>query len=79
MVKIEIEVPEGIVEFLKQLPEYNGAQIKKYLEEAVQHHFGADWNAFVKDADVFLDLEAVIAKFNLVSTPILAEYIKEYR
>lgn len=76
MARVEIEVPDGIIEFLKQLPEYDEADIGKYLEEAVQHHFGADWNAFARDADVFLDLETLIEKFNLRSTPILADYIK---
>ena len=77
MVRVEIEVPDGIVEFLKQLPGYDEAQIGKYLEQALQHQFGADWNAFAKDADIFLDLETLIEKFKLRSTPILADYIKK--
>ena len=65
MVKVEIEVPDGILDFLKTFNQ----DVKEYLEDSVQVQFGADWNAFEGNPEIFIDLDALIEKYKLDSTP----------
>ena len=51
--------------------------LKEYREKALQHRFGCDWDAFLSDARVFIGVEALVEKYKLRSTPILADYVKD--
>jgi len=59
--KFEIEVPDQIVEFLK---EFN-INPEGYAKECVLQGFCADVDAFYNDPKVFIDLEGLIKKYNL--------------
>ena len=76
MVKVEIEIPDGIAEFLK---DHGEPDLKKYAEESVQHGFGSDWNCFENHPETFIDMNALIDKYNLTSTEILQGYIKKVK
>jgi hypothetical protein len=77
MVKVGIEVPDGIVEFLKEHLGYGDEEVQEYVEESVQHKFGADWDVFNGGVVAFQSIGDLIDKYKLRSTPILAHYIKE--
>jgi len=44
--KVEIEVPDGITQFLKQVIGWSAERIHRYIEKQVQYGFGSDWDAF---------------------------------
>ncbi len=73
MVKVEVEAPDGIVDFLKAF----NINVKEYLEEAAQTQFGCDWGAFEGDPSIFIDVNKLIEKYELDYTPPLKDYIKK--
>ena len=59
--RFEIEVPDGIVKFLKSL----NIDIQEYLEESIQLAFRADFDVFRNDVEKNTDLDKLIKKYGL--------------
>ena len=76
VLKVELEVPDGIVRFLKEVCQYSDAEVRTCLEEALQEAFGCHWGAFLTDPAVFMDLSKIIEKYDLRSTVTLKSYIE---
>ena len=74
--KVELEVPDGMVRFLKEVCQYSDVELHTYLEEALQEAFGSNWGAFIGDPRVFMDLSKIIEKYDLKSTVTLKDYIE---
>lgn len=72
--KVEIEVPDGIVEFLKFLR----IDPQKYAQEQVLYSFKADFDTFHIGPEIFIDLDELIQKYGLTDYIITyEERIKE--
>ncbi len=60
--KIEVEIPDQIVKFLKALTEFNDLDLQKYVRDAVEHCVLAD----VKDLEGPLwNPQTIIDKYEL--------------
>ena len=77
MVKVEIEVPDGIIAFLKDIAGLSDEEITERIGEFVQEEFGSEWNAFEGDISTFIDKGRMIQKYELASTETLRKYIKD--
>lgn len=59
--KIEIEFPDQLANFLKEL----NVNLEEYAKESVLQCFRGDFDLFRSDIDIFVDLKALIKKHNL--------------
>ena len=59
--KVEVNVPNGIVKFLK----LQKVDVQKYAEESVKHAFRADFDVFRNDLEINIDVDKLVKKYNL--------------
>ena len=59
--KFEIEVPDGIIKFLKSL----NINVQQYVEESVELAFRADFEVFREDLKINMNVDELIKKYGL--------------
>ena len=64
-VKVEVSVPKGIIDFLKEV----GVNLDEWLGYTVIDSFRADFDVFQSSADIFLDIEGLVEKHQLRNIP----------
>jgi len=75
MTKVEVEVPQEIIDFLKAVSEFSGEQvtIEEYLDEALLNRLQAQLHNFETE---FWSPYDVAVKYGLDKVPGLAEEVK---
>ena len=64
MVKVEVDIPEEIYNFLRAIHEFGGSTIERYMEKVIASSVDVDINSMAGDSDLF-DEEALRTKYGL--------------
>ena len=76
MVKVMLEVPDQIIDFLKGQWGYSDARVKAHLERGIIEEFGAECKTL--DPEDFVSWDELIRKFKLDEVKLLYEdYLKD--